>query len=924
MPTRSQKSFNKEETSVARIQYGDKRYKYPIPHTVLSPDSLPPFLADVLSIKDPNSIMISRLSKSANSWTPLDTPESYLKLGRALTVKRRLQLRVTIKKATKGSEAMETSQKQTQPEQTQPDKMPVGVSELTEKLSEFAQTDSEPQAPPNATHNPNIEALPKELLDTITNLLASKSDFLNNIGNCLASNASAITSIVDQLSKDIQTKVVDAKEFQDRLKAEITVAVDNLSKEFQSKVVGAKEFQDKLQSEVATAVDLLSKDFQTKIVEAKEFQDKIHVAVQRQIPEEFLRNARNAVKSTLSEPKDELKDVHESLRDDLRHFTQTSRMSQPCHPVPKRQRRAWWCPSVEQAAVHRVFCDACDKEITSTRFKCLGCLDYDLCEDCIHRKNLIHFSGHSFNKMSMGGQSAAVFQKVYCDSCNMQITSTRYKCYGCADYDLCANCILSKNTLHPEHSFERISMGSAQSTSSCRFTMPAEPVHNGIICDGCDKAIATGIRHKCLNCPDYDLCEDCVLNRHYIHAGHTFVKIRSSDNILGSECPPCYVHFGIYCNGPLCADSTAPIHGDRYKCMQCDDFDLCDSCEANPATGHPPDHVFMKLRQPRDVEADLLKINHLPEFKTSEQEVPKAPEVATPANVVEPPVAASNPFDSASEIADVEMSSSTVEVAAHPVHVEATTVSVSKLFETEDSHCFSIVLKNIGETEWPANTCLKSDLGTSSASSFSVANGQCHTFVLSMTPTTDLESIVNNIWILSSPEFEARVFIHLKNESNESSIESHTASSNLSSSEVILPRLPRESPALADSTNSFYSAKQVSTRTSQEAMHEFMSSNRFESDRHSSAASSSSGEGEDAEHVQVAEVESVRSTTLSESPELVSATVSPSVMAASISGSDDEVDDMLLDEDDMFTDSEYELIESEMTDSMTRDANETA
>jgi len=36
--------------------------------------------------------------------------------------------------------------------------------------------------------------------------------------------------------------------------------------------------------------------------------------------------------------------------------------------------------------------------------------------------------------------------------------------------------------------------------------------HVGVTCDGCSSVNFPGIRHKCLECFDYDLCHECVLN----------------------------------------------------------------------------------------------------------------------------------------------------------------------------------------------------------------------------------------------------------------------------------------------------------------------------------------------------------------------------------------------------------------------------
>ncbi|GIY72957.1 next to BRCA1 gene 1 protein [Caerostris extrusa] len=52
-----------------------------------------------------------------------------------------------------------------------------------------------------------------------------------------------------------------------------------------------------------------------------------------------------------------------------------------------------------------------------------------------------------------------------------------------------------------------------------------EVIHTGIFCDNCDQLIH-GIRYKCGNCPDFDLCQECE-SLPYIHnKNHIFLKIR--------------------------------------------------------------------------------------------------------------------------------------------------------------------------------------------------------------------------------------------------------------------------------------------------------------------------------------------------------------------------------------------------------------
>jgi len=51
-----------------------------------------------------------------------------------------------------------------------------------------------------------------------------------------------------------------------------------------------------------------------------------------------------------------------------------------------------------------------------------------------------------------------------------------------------------------------------------------EDVLHPAICDGCEQKIK-GIRFKCLNCPDYDLCSICVQSKDHIHPGHEFASV---------------------------------------------------------------------------------------------------------------------------------------------------------------------------------------------------------------------------------------------------------------------------------------------------------------------------------------------------------------------------------------------------------------
>ena len=73
-------------------------------------------------------------------------------------------------------------------------------------------------------------------------------------------------------------------------------------------------------------------------------------------------------------------------------------------------------------------------------------------------------------------------------------------------------------------------------------------VHRGITCDGCSKRPVTGIRYKCAECPDYDLCSDCEGKN--VHNHHVFLKVRVPQHIdvsgtfrsAGNNLPHTFAH----------------------------------------------------------------------------------------------------------------------------------------------------------------------------------------------------------------------------------------------------------------------------------------------------------------------------------------------------------------------------------------------
>lgn len=93
------------------------------------------------------------------------------------------------------------------------------------------------------------------------------------------------------------------------------------------------------------------------------------------------------------------------------------------------------------------------------------------------------------------------------------------------------------------------------------------PVHSGIVCDQCDRPLR-GIRHMCTVCLDsdsgdsYDLCHDC-----FIQHGHRHKMLE--------------VH-QVKCDG--CGQQ--PLIGKRFTCSKCPGYDLCQTCHRRGVHRH--------------------------------------------------------------------------------------------------------------------------------------------------------------------------------------------------------------------------------------------------------------------------------------------------------------------------------------------------
>ncbi|BDD63270.1 hypothetical protein MAP00_008184 [Monascus purpureus] len=419
-------------------------------------------------------------------------------------------------------------------------------------------------------------------------------------------------------------------------------------------------------------------------------------------------------------------------------------------------------------------------------------------------------------------------------------------CTDCENYHLCLACLLKdKHGHHPAHTFtlvhDRQFCLKSLVLSRCQ---PGRHHQHAAICDGCDKRII-GVRHKCLTCPDWDYCVECVPNAPQSHPGHRFIPIYQAI----SEPPQHYeVHYGIFCDGPLCKDSRLPgyITGTRYKCSVCHDVDFCAKCEALPTNTHNRTHPLIKFNTPvRSVSVSTIGDDGHGGHVTLGDRVHKSTSSEAPAPVIsketyieiaddmqrekseEVKVADKATPVPSEQVMTAELPSSKQELGNHAVFVRETIPDGTKLPPNEVFQQ-TWTLHNPGPSPWPAgcvvrfvggdsmlnvNTNQPSSLGSiksameSDALSAPVEPGQNADFTVTL-KTPNREGIAISYWRLKLPDstpFGDRLWCdvqvradseHVKEKEKEPVAASATevVQSERNDSAMIFPLLEKESP----------------------------------------------------------------------------------------------------------------------------------
>ncbi|KAI9719061.1 MAG: hypothetical protein M1812_003691 [Candelaria pacifica] len=349
---------------------------------------------------------------------------------------------------------------------------------------------------------------------------------------------------------------------------------------------------------------------------------------------------------------------------------------------------------------YSVYCNNCDVAIPNAHYHCSICDDgdFDLCQPCVEAGTLCGADGHwlikrfvkngkvinsttetigpkqatnvavgkensvpdAFNSATKLDESDEEEKTRTCNSCVEVFPDANFvTCTACDDYDLCIPCHVGmKHGHHPSHAFKSATMETSLDSLAHALCNPGRNMQHFAICDGCDKNIY-GVRHKCLNCPDWDYCSTCIKSARHIHPGHLFVPIYEPipHPKLGST-----KHVGIYCDGPLCKGKggRAYIVGDRYKCAVCHDTDFCANCEANPMNRHNRTHPLIKLK----TSVKNVSVTTLGEKDSGEEMLAMGdfPTRRSASTETVPPVPSANAATQVQTVADLKPTEATNEV----------------------------------------------------------------------------------------------------------------------------------------------------------------------------------------------------------------------------------------------------------------------
>ncbi|KAJ2028572.1 hypothetical protein H4S03_007794, partial [Coemansia sp. S3946] len=381
-------------------------------------------------------------------------------------------------------------------------------------------------------------------------------------------------------------------------------------------------------------------------------------------------------------------------------------------------------------------CNECSESIGGIRHKCTRCKDYDLCDNCYRRVTHVH-PGHGFVHVGPPMQQThrqplrhaatishspapRAFRFVQdrpprngfplsrgmsvCRLVNPPVDSTPPppmhppRPLGCTLPPLppMRACTLPELLPHlsiatqtPQAEVKQQQTDPAQSTERSTSTEErgSVVVHPHVVCDACNFPIV-GVRYKCGNCPDFDLCEGCESTVKH-DENHLFIKMRKfhptpvSQPMLSSI----YPRMGPWSGRPQCPHPTLRSTGEAVAAV---------ATEAVGGALAPVSAAATAAAAAAKMIADSVA-----------ERAREATDVASPAAAVEAPVASPPAPPTPPRVQPISRGNSVVQSSRYvAIFVEDVTIPDGTHMAPGELFVKIWSVANMGDSEWPKDTML--------------------------------------------------------------------------------------------------------------------------------------------------------------------------------------------------------------------------
>ncbi|KAJ2342026.1 hypothetical protein GGH92_005555 [Coemansia sp. RSA 2673] len=381
-------------------------------------------------------------------------------------------------------------------------------------------------------------------------------------------------------------------------------------------------------------------------------------------------------------------------------------------------------------------CNECSESIGGIRHKCTRCKDYDLCDNCYRRVTHVH-PGHGFVHVGPPMQQTHrqplrhaatishspaphAFRFVQdrpprngfplsrgmsvCRLVNPPVDSTPPppmhppRPLGCTLPPLppMRACTLPELLPHlsiatqtPQAEVKQQQTDPAQSTERSTSTEErgSVVVHPNVVCDACNFPIV-GVRYKCGNCPDFDLCEGCESTVKH-DENHLFIKMRKfHPTPVSQPMLSCiYPRMGPWSGRPQCPRPTLRSTGEAVAAV---------ATEAVGGALAPVSAAATAAAAAAKVIADSVT-----------ERAREATNVASPAAAVEAPVASHPAPPTPPRVQPISRGNSVVQSSKYvAIFVEDVTIPDGTHMAPGELFVKIWSVANMGDSEWPKDTML--------------------------------------------------------------------------------------------------------------------------------------------------------------------------------------------------------------------------